>query len=58
MDKKRFEEYKILGIAISISVVFEIIFNYTFAELDLQRSLYSILFHGSILIVSFSLQLL
>lgn len=42
---------KILGIAISISVVFEIIFNYTIPELDLQRSLYSILFHGSILIV-------
>ena len=41
---------KVLVIAISISVFFEIIFNYTLTEIDLQRSLYSILFHGSILI--------
>ena len=41
---------KIIGIAISISLVFEIIFNYAFPKLDLQRSLYSFLFHGFILI--------
>ena len=43
---------KILRFAISISVVFEIIFNYALAELNLQKSLWSVLFHVFILILS------
>ncbi|MDA9666501.1 DUF4199 domain-containing protein [bacterium] len=43
---------KIIGIALSISIVFEIIFYFTLPQLDLQTSLYSFLFHSAILIAS------
>lgn len=41
---------KIIGIALSVSVVFEIIFHSTINKLDLQKSLYSFLFHIGTLI--------